>query len=47
MKGLKQSTLIEAAQKGYQTVLSAGYYIDQNVICRTSLYCRSHRRMLN
>jgi hexosaminidase len=28
-EGLKQSTLIEAAQKGYQTVLSAGYYIDR------------------
>uniref|UniRef100_UPI0025ED6775 beta-N-acetylhexosaminidase n=1 Tax=Winogradskyella sp. TaxID=1883156 RepID=UPI0025ED6775 len=28
-EGLKQSTLIEAAQKGYQAVLSAGYYIDR------------------
>ncbi len=28
-EGLKQSTLIEAAKKGYQTVLSAGYYIDR------------------
>ena len=28
-EGLEQSTLIEAAQKGYQTVLSAGYYIDR------------------
>lgn len=28
-EGLKQSTLIEAAQKGYQTVLSNGYYIDR------------------
>ena len=27
-QGLKQSTLIEAAKKGYQSVLSAGYYID-------------------
>jgi len=30
-EGLKQSTLIEAAQKGYQAVLSAGYYIDRNL----------------
>jgi hexosaminidase len=28
-EGLKQSTLIEAAKKGYQTVLSNGYYIDR------------------
>ena len=28
-EGLKQSTLIEAAKKGYQAVLSAGYYIDR------------------
>ena len=28
-EGLKQSTLIEAAKKGYQTVLSTGYYIDR------------------
>ena len=28
-EGLEQSTLIEAAQKGYQAVLSAGYYIDR------------------
>jgi hexosaminidase len=28
-EGLEQSTLIEAAKKGYQTVLSAGYYIDR------------------
>ena len=28
-EGLKESTLIEAAQKGYQTVLSNGYYIDR------------------
>ncbi|WP_418653207.1 beta-N-acetylhexosaminidase [Tenacibaculum soleae] len=28
-EGLKQSTLIEAAKKGYQTVLSSGYYIDR------------------
>jgi hexosaminidase len=28
-EGLKQSTLIEATKKGYQTVLSAGYYIDR------------------
>jgi len=28
-EGLQQSTLIEAAQKGYQTVLSNGYYIDR------------------
>ena len=28
-EGLSQSSLIEAAQKGYQTVLSAGYYIDR------------------
>jgi len=28
-EGLSQSSLIEAAQKGYQAVLSAGYYIDR------------------
>ena len=28
-EGLKQSTLIKAAKKGYQTVLSAGFYIDR------------------
>ena len=28
-EGLKQSTLIEAAKKGYQSVLSNGYYIDR------------------
>ncbi len=28
-EGLKGSTLIEAAKKGYQTVLSNGYYIDR------------------
>ncbi|WBX75269.1 family 20 glycosylhydrolase [Tenacibaculum ovolyticum] len=28
-EGLKQSTLIEAAKKGYQAVLSNGYYIDR------------------
>ncbi|WP_299886129.1 family 20 glycosylhydrolase [uncultured Lacinutrix sp.] len=28
-EGLKSSTLIEAAKKGYQTVLSNGYYIDR------------------
>ena len=28
-EGLKQSTLIEAVKKGYQAVLSAGYYIDR------------------
>ena len=28
-EGLAQSTLIAAAKKGYQTVLSAGYYIDR------------------
>lgn len=28
-EGLAQSTHIEAAKKGYQTVLSAGYYIDR------------------
>jgi len=28
-EGLKQSTLIEAAKNGYQTVLSNGYYIDR------------------
>ncbi len=28
-EGLEQSTLIEAAKRGYQTVLSNGYYIDQ------------------
>ncbi|MCL7753500.1 family 20 glycosylhydrolase [Polaribacter sp. Z022] len=28
-EGLEQSTLIEAAKKGYQAVLSAGYYIDR------------------
>ena len=28
-EGLQQSTLIEAAKKGYQAVLSAGYYIDR------------------
>lgn len=28
-EGLQQSTLIEASKKGYQTVLSAGYYIDR------------------
>jgi len=28
-EGLKESTLIEAAKKGYQTVLSNGYYIDR------------------
>lgn len=28
-EGLKQSALIEAAKKGYQTVLSNGYYIDR------------------
>lgn len=28
-EGLQQSTLIEAAKKGYQTVLSAGFYIDR------------------
>ncbi len=28
-EGFEQSTLIEAAQKGYQAVLSAGYYIDR------------------
>ena len=28
-EGLKESTLIEAAKQGYQSVLSAGYYIDR------------------
>ena len=28
-EGLKESTLIEAAKKGYQSVLSNGYYIDR------------------
>jgi hexosaminidase len=28
-EGLKESTLIKAAKKGYQTVLSNGYYIDR------------------
>ncbi|MFT5076932.1 MAG: hexosaminidase [Flavobacteriaceae bacterium] len=28
-EGLKQSTLIDAAKKGYQSVLSNGYYIDR------------------
>ncbi len=28
-EGLEQSTLIEASQKGYQAVLSEGYYIDR------------------
>ena len=33
-EGLKESTLIEAAKKGYQSVLSNGYYIDRMLSVR-------------